>query len=143
MSKYCSRYLAAVFNLIVTSQSSWHKLNQSKDALYLTSSCNAHDAAILIWKCVEILVTVSSREMIFPMKANHVAQAMSCPASLFKPFYQRSLQKEKFLQNIFAASERFGFTEYNAPILDDQLLLSEIYIACCKLLRNLLKHRKR
>lgn len=157
LSRYSSRYLAAIFNYIINSQTFWHGLTQSRHAApsrscaravnsFAVESLSPLDTTVAIWKCVDILVSISSREVIFPMKANHVAQAMSCPADFFKPFYQRSMHQVKLIQSISSTSEGSDFKEYETLIPDDLSVLNvllEIYTACCKLLRNLLRHRKR
>ncbi|KAH7405213.1 hypothetical protein KP509_15G061000 [Ceratopteris richardii] len=150
LSRYSSRYVAAIFSLIGKCQLWCHQTKDSRHPLGSTkfsdtlrnnnfSFCNF---GILPLKCLEILIIFFSREVIFPMKANQVAQAISCPSDLFRHFYQRNMQKEKLMQNIFSSNEFPGFENYSVLVPDDPLM-PEIYIACCKLLRSLLRHRSR
>ncbi|KAI5066257.1 hypothetical protein GOP47_0019153 [Adiantum capillus-veneris] len=151
LSRYTARYLAVIFHLIAKSHHWCYGRSHRRvpSATWKHDSCHSAVSSVslnnlgsTVWKCVEILITFSSREVIFPMNANHLAQAMSCPADLFRHFYQRNIQKEKLMQLIFTASDLSGSKEYEILIPDDRLVV-EIYTACCKLLRNLLRHRTR
>ncbi|MCO5612213.1 hypothetical protein L7F22_066476 [Adiantum nelumboides] len=152
LSRYTSRYLALVFHLIARSQHWCCKgshlgiapsaMRKSAPSYFIVSSWSSNNQGFILSKSIDILIAISSREVIFSMRANHVAQAMSCPADLFKHFYQRNMQKEKLMQSLFTASDLSGSKEHEIPVPDDGVVL-EIYTACCKLLRSLLRHRTR
>lgn len=157
LAKYSSSFLSAIFNLIMNSQKFWYTWDDSEHGSYL-ASCREDikndsivdrsliDATTAVLKSIEILVSISSREVIFPMKASHVAQAMSCPADFFKPFYQTNMARLKLIQSFSSTSEGCDSSDYEKIMLIDLSSsdgLLKLYTMCCKLLRSLLRHRTR
>ena len=152
LSRYSSRYLAAIFNLFANDRILWYGLAGSSFYLKIYGSTEIENVELLdsrtvaISKCIEILSTIASREVIFPMKSNHVAQAMTVPSVLFRPFYQRNANQLKLMQNISTNTDVWDGKDCKFLIPDDSPALNvllEVYVSSCKLLCNLLKHRKR
>lgn len=100
-------------------------------------------AAPVVLRGLEILTTLAARAVIFPMKACFVAMALQCPGMLFRSFYDVGKSKTLLMQN---APWKHGIQDLKVTTMDSPLqgfndMSVKLYVACCRLLCALLRHR--
>ncbi|XP_002978983.2 uncharacterized protein LOC9659607 [Selaginella moellendorffii] len=130
LAKYSPRFIAELVNLITHLQGPavfYKKKRQEERPATVASSS-------VLLQSLDIITRIASREVIFSMKATHVALALHSPVGILKPVYQFKLPSYTKHRN-----PRFKIEDGN---VDAEVVL-HFYIASCKLLYTVLKHRKR
>lgn len=135
LASHCPAFYGGLLNLVAHCQGPSIFLERQIIFVSRTRRLSVVDAAPVVLRSLEILTSLAARSVIFPMKACFVAMALQCPAVLFRSFYDRGNPRAP-LQDLKATMrESFfqGFSEMSV----------RLYVACCKLLCALLRHRIR
>ncbi|KAL3693846.1 hypothetical protein R1sor_007497 [Riccia sorocarpa] len=146
LANHFREFAGAIFSLI--ERTAGPKLFIMKHG---TSSRFENDASMVesgpvLLRCIQILTSVASREVIYPLEACHVALALHCPSVIFSHVYQSGSSRNKLLASSLtrngsgAKHEKEGCTSV-VKIGSDVGV--ELYVACCRLLCSLIRHRRR
>lgn len=145
LASHCPAFYGGLYNLIAHCQGPSIFLERQlilvSGSERLSSKVNA---APVVLRGLEILTTLAARAVIFPMKACSVAMALQCPGMLFRSFYDVGKAKALLLNT----SWKDGFQDLKAttrasPVQGFNEMSVKLYVACCRLLCALLKHRIR
>eukprot|EP01018_Ginkgo_biloba_P014003 Gb_18575 [translate_table: standard] len=143
LAKYSSNFVAALINIIVHVHGPHiffgSNLDHYQDGDYV-------DPASVILTCMQILSKVASRHLVFPMNAGHVGQLLSFPGVLFQHFYQFKASHCATPWKIFLTSQATDSTKRSLLTegsFVERKLTIELYVACCRLLCAVLRHRTR
>ncbi|KAG0565292.1 hypothetical protein KC19_8G179700 [Ceratodon purpureus] len=145
LASHCPAFYGGLHNLIAHCQGPSIFLERQpilvSGSERLSSKVNG---APVVLRGLEILTTLAARAVIFPMKACSVAMALQCPGMLFRSFYDVGKAKA-LLQN---ASWKHGFQNLKVTTRVSALpgfneTSVKLYVACCRLLCALLRHRIR
>lgn len=145
LASHCPTFFGALFNLIGHLQGPSLFLGQHQGLESHSERLNKVNAAPVVLHCVEILNTLASRAVIFPMKACNVAVALETPAILFRPFCDFGKPRTLLLQESYVRAE-YGNSRLQKR--EDSYhgfngMSVKLYVGCCKLLSALLRHRLR
>lgn len=135
LASHCPAFYGGLLNLIAHCQGPSIFLERQLISVSRTRMLSMVDAAPVVLRSLEILTSLAARPVIFPMKACFVAMALQCPAVLFRSFYDCGNPKALLHDLKATMTEPFsqGFSGMSV----------RLYVACCKLLCALLRHRIR
>ena len=145
LASHCPAFYGGLYNLIARCQGP--SIFLERQLIFVSGSemlSSEVNAAPVVLRGLEILTTLAARAVIFPMKSCSVAMALQCPGMLFRSFYD--VGKAKAL--LQSAAWKHGFdnlkvTTKASPLQGFNEISVKLYVACCRLLCALLRHRIR
>ncbi|KAG6557396.1 hypothetical protein Mapa_000665 [Marchantia paleacea] len=150
LANHFKEFSGAIFNLI--ERLAGPKLFHDNDMLHHDTppregQVGMVQSGAVILRCIQIMTSVASRENIYPLKACYVALALHCPARIFSPVVQSGLSKHRTIRT-FLAYDQSGATKTEREVLMTRLRIGtdlgvKLYVACCRLLCSLIRHRRR
>ena len=141
LGSHCPAFMGGLFNLLGHMQGPSLFCERHQNSKFNGDRLHMVSAVPVVLCSVEVLTTLAARAVIFPMKANFVALALQSPALLFRPFHEFGkpnsvvLLQSSVLRNEIQQRGKFVQT------FDEKSV--KLYIACCRLLCALLRHRLR
>lgn len=140
LANHCGAFYEGLFNLVAHCQGPSVFLGRQPFSVSRSEMLSMVDAAPVVLRGLEILTTLAARAVIFPMKACFVAMALQCPGMLFRSFYDVGKSKALLMEN---APWKHGIqvTARGSPLQGFNDMSVKLYVACCRLLCALLRHR--
>lgn len=133
LASHCPTFYGGIFNLVAHCQGPYIFLERQPNSEMLRMV----DGASVLLRGLEILTTLAARAVIFPMKASSVAMALQCPGILFRSFCGAG--KSEALLPPWKHSVQVEALQ--APLRSFTDMSVKLYVACCRLLCALLRHR--
>ncbi|KAL3699884.1 hypothetical protein R1sor_017906 [Riccia sorocarpa] len=100
----------------------------------------------VLLRCIQILTSVASRDVIYPLEACHVALAWHCPSVIFSLVYQSGSSRNMLLPGSLTrngSGAKHEKEECSSVVKIGSDVGVELYGACCQLLCSLIRHRRR
>ncbi|KAL2629877.1 hypothetical protein R1flu_014563 [Riccia fluitans] len=145
LANHLQEFAGAIFSVIEYSAGPNLFLNHEM-ALRPENKISMVESGPVLQKCIQILTNVASREIIFPLGACHVALALHCPSVIFSPVYQSGLSRNRLIASSLtrdASGIKHVKEEYLSVLKIGSDVGVELYVACCRLLCSLIRHRRR
>ncbi|RZC12411.1 hypothetical protein D0Y65_012283 [Glycine soja] len=102
------------------------------------------DPASAILMGVEVLVTVSRKDVLFPMDVWHVGHLLHIPAAFFQNFHQlRATKASGPSEALMISEEHICDPAKRVDFCPDHQFLVSLFEMCCKLLYTTILHRPR
>lgn len=145
LASHCPAFYGGLYNLIAHCQGP--SIFLERQPILVSGSerlISEVNAAPVVLRALEILTTLAARAVIFRMKPCSVAMALQCPGMLFRSFYDVGNAKA-LIQN---APWKYGLQNLKvattvSPSQGFNVMSVKLYVACCRLLCALLRHRIR
>lgn len=138
LANHCPAFYGVLFNLVAHCQGSSLFLDRQPSTVSSSERLNMVAGAPVVVRALEILTTLAARAVIFPMKACFVAMALQCPGMLFRSFRDLGKPKSLLTEN---APWIHGTQARESLLLGYNDISVKLYVACCRLLCALLRHR--
>ncbi|KAL3699887.1 hypothetical protein R1sor_017909 [Riccia sorocarpa] len=146
LANHFKEFAGAIFSLI--ERTAGPKLFTMKHGI---SSRFENDASMVesgpvLLRCIQILTSVASREVIYPLEACHVAFALHCPSVIFSLVYQSGSSRNMLLPGSLTrngSGAKHEKEEGSSVVKIGSDVGVELYRACCRLLCSLIRHRRR
>ncbi|KAL3621312.1 hypothetical protein CASFOL_036224 [Castilleja foliolosa] len=129
VKRHIQSLVACLFNIILHLQDRFI-FNGYADTI---KAHDRPDSGSVILMCIEVLTKISGKPSFFQIDACHIAQSLRVPGALFQYLLQHQISEAP----IEAAPE----TSTSNSAVDGKFSV-ELYVACCRMLCNSLKHHK-
>ena len=140
IKRHCQGLVPAVFNIIVHLK--------SPHIFYVNMAFGTvardPDPGSAILMCVEVLVTVSRKQALFPMDVWHVGHLLHIPAVIFQNFLLTISKASGQSDSSMILEEQVSqpVEGVNFCLVDRQFTI-HLFVACCQLLCTTIRHRPR
>lgn len=133
LGRHLPDLVSAIFNIVMHLQSPLIFFRRTE----LNEGCA--DPGLVVLNCIVLLTRLSGWHSHFTMDACHVVLALHLPRIIFHRFCQIKLSQtaHRAIASVSLVSSSKHFT------LTEKVLTVDLYIACCRLLCAVVKHRKR